>query len=190
MRRDYGVAVVSCALASLLAGSCSYSAAPADDVEFADLHDLRQLDGGYRNRGVSAPDAANPVFLSTVVFPSAAALDHEAIDIIDVRARDASTLVVKAIDARGNTVATAEYVEGQDFALRNGRVRLRREGALLGAAPDDPLVGPRKETVEIGLDLRRAGKYRRSFSGAGLVYLLVPVAIRDTEDVRFERVAD
>lgn len=177
-------------LAALAAG-CVFSSAPPDDTDFAAVGDLHQLDGRYRNRGEGAPGAA-PVFLSAILLPAAPSLDHAGIEVVELRATDATTLAVRAVGAADALVAERRLVAGRDFALTDGRLRLRHRAALLGYSPsaetpDDPLVGPRSETVELGLDLRGQGKYRRRFTGAGLVYLIVPVFLRDVTDVRFAR---
>jgi hypothetical protein len=183
-------AIAFCLLVALASASCSFSTAPTDNTEFAMLTDLHQLDGRYRNRGLGSPDAQPPMFLSRLLFPADTTLDHEAIEVIDVCATGASTLAVKALDTHDVVVEETAFLAGRDFTIEAGRLRIRRESALLSHAPDDPLVGPRMETVELGLDLSGFGKYRSTFTGAGLVYLLVPVAIHDTQDVRFERIRE
>ena len=48
----------------------------------------------------------------------------------------------------------------------------------------DPLVGPRYESYEIGLDAKGDGKYRSQGVGAGLSFLFFPVVISETQEVR------
>jgi hypothetical protein len=193
VRSRPGIAIASCGLAALVAAGCVFSSAPPDNLDFAPVTDLRQLDGRYRNRGQGAPGEA-PRFLSVLVLPTAVGVDHASIAVVEVRATDASTLTVRALGAEGAVVSEGTFVAGRDFSLEEGRLRLSHRWALLSYspeyAPDDPLVGPRSETVELGLDLRGHGKYRSRFTGGGLVYLIVPVFFRDVTDVRFERIGD
>ena len=167
-----------------------FSSAPPDNADFAAVTDLHQLDGRYRNRGQGAPGDA-PRWLSALLFARTSTLDHPGIDVVELRATDATTLTVRALDAQGAAVAEGTIVAERDFTFADGRLHLSHRWALLSFspeyAPDDPLVGPRTETVELGLDQRGQGKYRSSFTGGGLVYLLFPVFIRDVSDVRFER---
>ncbi|HSQ01519.1 MAG TPA: hypothetical protein VL049_30215 [Candidatus Dormibacteraeota bacterium] len=174
-----------------MAAGCSFSSAPPDDVDFAAVTDLHQLDGRYRNRGQGAPGDA-PLLLSALVFPTDTALAHAAIEVLEVRATSPDTLTVRAIGAQGVVVTEGTFVAGRDFTLDEGRVRIGHRWAPLSYspehAPDDPLVGPRTETVELGIDRRGQGKYRSSFTGAGLVYLIVPIAFHQAREVRFERI--
>lgn len=186
-------AIASAGLAALLATGCVFSSAPPDDVDFAALTDLRQLDGRYRNHG-EGETGAPPVFLSAVLFAAEPALDHAAVEIVELRASDAEALAARAVGAQDVVIAERTLVAGRDFALAEGRLRLSRRSALLGYSPseqtpDDPLVGPRSESAELGLDRRGDGKYRSRFVGGGLVYLIFPVYIHDTTDIRFPRLS-
>lgn len=180
-----------CLVAALLAAGCSFSSVPPDNLAFASVTDLRQLDGRYRNRGEGEPGAA-PLFLAALVFPTQTALDPASVEVLEVRATGPATLAVRAEDAQGAVVAAGEFVAGRDFTFDEGRVRISQRCALLSyspeSAPDDPLVGPRSESVELGIDLHGQGKYRSRFMAVGLVYLIVPVAFRDVREVRFERI--
>ena len=179
--------MITCLLTALAAAGCTFSSAPPRNIAFATVTDLHQLQGRYRNRGLGGAEEM-PMFLSGLIWPADSALDHTSIDAIDVDAPSASTLTVRAIDAQSTVVKESTFVEGRDFELEAGRLRIKRRGALLGEAPDDPLVGPRMEEVELGIDLRGHGKYRSTFTAAGLVYLLVPVAVHGAQEVRFERI--
>ena len=70
------------------------------------------------------------------------------------------------LDDKGSLVGLMEAVE-----------HLVEHAPVLGRHDDQrvELVGPRTETVELGLDVRGQGKFRSRFTGGGLVYLIVPV---------------
>jgi hypothetical protein len=180
----------------LLVGGCVgvFSSSPPDNVEFASVTDLHQLDGRYRNRGEGAPDAQWTTYLSALIFPGDTALDHGAIESIHVRATSATGLAVRALDARGVVIKESGFVRGREFELEEGRLRIRTRFAVSpfveNEAPDNPFVGPMKETVELGIDLRGHGKYRSSTFVAGLVYLFMPIVVGGSDQVRFERFTD
>jgi hypothetical protein len=143
--------------------------------------------GSYRNRGTGG---SGQVTLSALIWPNQTELDHDAIDVVEVVADGASALVVRARGPQGAVIEERRFVEGEDFRLERGRIQIRRKAAGLSQAVDDPLVGPRVETTELGIDVGGHGKYRRSLRGAGLVYLIVPVVVGDVEEVRFERIEE
>lgn len=196
VRRRLGLAVTVSSLATLVAGGCIsvLSTAPADNVEFATVTDLHQLDGRYRNRGEGGPEQQWPTFLSQLLFPGDKALDHSSIDAIDVRTTSTTTLTVRALDADAVVTKESAFVRGQHFELKEGRLLISRRFAFSPAirseAPDNPFIGPMTETVELGIDLRGHGKYRSSAFAAGLVYLFLPVALGGSDQVRFERIED
>ncbi len=74
--------------------------------------------------------------------------------------------------------------------MENGRIILGRDVHLLSRGSGDVIVGPSHETVSLGLDAGGNGKFRESGSVAGLVFLFLPMAVSDTKDVKFQRVAD
>ena len=180
----------------LVAQSCVavLSSAPPDNVEFASVTDLHQLDGRYRNRGEGSPEQEWSLFLSTLVFPGDKTLDHASIAAIDVRATSATALVVRALDAHGIVVKESAFVRGREFDLKEGRLLISKRFAVSpfieSEARDNPFIGPMTETVELGIDLRGHGKYRSSNFAAGLVYLFMPVVLGGRDHVRFERIED
>jgi hypothetical protein len=183
------LAAVLCLAIAAIAAGCIYSASPPERAEFAEVTTLEAVTGRYRNRGAGGPGAPR-VFLSALIWPNQTGLDHDAIDIVEVVADGASALVVRAHGPQGAVVKESRFIAGEDFRLERGRIQIRREAAAMSQAVDDPLVGPRVETTELGIDIGGHGRYRRSFRGAGLVYLMVPVVVSNTEEVRFERVEE
>jgi hypothetical protein len=75
-----------------------------------------------------------------------------------------------------------KYVEGKDFSLGSGRIRIKQELRMA----TEGVAGPYYQSVELGLDQRGQGKYRRSEAFAGVV-LLVPIAFSENRDARFIR---
>lgn len=194
--RRLGLAVTVCVVAMLVAGGCVgvFSSAPPDNVAFASVTDLQQLDGRYRNRGEGAPDAQWSTFLSALIFPGDKTLAHASIAAIDVRATSATTLAVRALDAQGIVVKEAAFVRGREFELKEGRLRISTRFAVSpfieSEASDNPFIGPMTETIELGIDLRGHGKYRSSTFVAGLAYLFMPLVGGGSDQVRFERIEE
>jgi len=82
------------------------------------------------------------------------------------------------------------YVRGSHFDFSQGRLRLRRATRThLPVETGDAFLGVESESVELGLDLRRDGKYQSTLVGAGLAYIL-PIALKASTEVRFRRVGE
>jgi hypothetical protein len=177
------------AAALTLLSACSFSQAPAGNVDFARLTRLDDFNGRFLNHGEGAP-GTNPVPLSSIIWPAGDShLNHAEIVSIEVQAIGETALQVRAIGAHG-PLREQVFVAGRDFNLVDGRIRIHRAFNLLSGGAGDPLVGPRYEELEIGLDEAGHGKYKSSFTGAGLVFLMVPVAVSGTDEVRFPRIAE
>lgn len=168
---------------ALALGGC-FTARPPNNSEFAEVSDIRQLQGVYQNIGESKP-GTGPHYLSAILWgntvPSTA---HKLIKTIEVRVVGDKTLSVKAQGAEG-VIKEEVYVEGKDFNIVSGRIRLKQKLGFGG----EGIAGPTYEAVEIGLDQRGHGKYSEHTTFAGIV-LLVPFAFYQTTEVRFVRLGD
>jgi hypothetical protein len=168
----------------LILKGCIFRSAPPDNVGFQSVESLKAFEGVFRNLGES-DGKGQQVYLSYLIWKSPD-IPHSAITAVEVRVADADSLVVRAF--RDDKIEKEDtFVKERDFRIRNGRIQLNRQWALLNYGGGDPLVGPRYESYEIGLDAKGDGKYRAHGSAAGLIFLLFPVAISDTEEVRFIR---
>lgn len=174
-------------LAAVAVAGC-ISATPERNSDFASIDDLTMLNGVYQNRGESAEGIA-PTYLSTLVWPSATNIDHLAITTIDVRAKDEHSLMIRAYSTNA-LVKEDRLVQGKDFTLHSGRIRLMRGLYLAGFKAGEPLVGPYYRQDEIGIDQTGHGKYRTQGAVAGLVYAFLPIAVGVKEEVRFVRIRD
>ena len=156
---------------------------PSDNAGFGSIQDLAQLDGVYRNLG----DSGNPqarVLLSEIIWPEDTSLPHKSIDAIEVREIAAGTLIVNAL-RRGVVIKEDTFVEGVNFTLQSGRIRLKHGMSF----PNDNIAGAAYTQIDMGIDKRGQGKYRESGAFIG-VALLIPVALAGSSDVRFERLHD
>ncbi|HXV22233.1 MAG TPA: hypothetical protein VD811_14705 [Desulfuromonadales bacterium] len=168
----------------ILVSGCIFHSAPPDNVGFLSVESLRELEGVFRNLGESDAER-QPVYLSSLIWKSSD-IAHSAITAVEVRVPDAESLIVRAL--RDDKIEKEDiFVRERDFRIRHGRIQLNRQWALLNYGSGDPLVGPRYESYEIGLDAKGDGKYRSHGAGAGLIFLFFPVAISDTQEVRFIR---
>ena len=169
----------------LLLCSC-ISTAPRENAPFASIQQLDELSGIYKNKGVTGEDLP-AVYLSKIIWPSDNNLRHDEIEMIEVTHPATETIEVRAF-SRNVAVKSSRFVENIDFKIKNGRLVLEDEAGIAGFKTGEPLVGPYHGSRELGIDSRGQGKYRSSFSVAGLVYLVVPIAMGGTDDVRFERI--
>ncbi|TAM45794.1 MAG: hypothetical protein EPN55_07235 [Gammaproteobacteria bacterium] len=175
-------------IGSMLIISGCISSGPDNNAGFGHIEKIEDIEGIYKNSG-EGRTSSHTIYLSRIIWPKEKGLEHKDIETIHVRKIDNHTLVVKAVV---NTVVKKEstFVEGKDFEIGNGRIRLNLGGGIAGLKAGEPLVGPYYESAELGLDSRGHGKYRKSFATAGLVYLFLPIAIGGNEDVRFIRLND
>lgn len=74
-----------------------------------------------------------------------------------------------------------------------GRVLVENRLAIVpferAHSPDNPFIGPQRERLEVGLDTAGNLKVRNSGWFAGLVYLVIPMAVRASDEYRFPRAA-
>jgi hypothetical protein len=177
-------------LLCLLLSACSYHSAPADNRDFIAVTSLADLSGIYRNYG-EGEAGSRGIPLSQLIWPKDDnSLAHTEIDAIEVRPLGDKALLIRALGAGGGTLREQTFVAGEDFKLVDGRIRLSREFNLLSSGPGDPLVGPRYGEIEIGLDQAGHGKFRSSFVGGGLIFLMLPVAISSNDELRFTRIGE
>jgi hypothetical protein len=176
-------------LLCLLLSACSYHSVPPDNRDFIAVTSLSDLAGVYRNAS-EGEAGSKGLSLSQLIWPKHdSSLAHTDIDAIEVRPLGDNALLIRALGAAG-TLREQTFVAGEDFRLVDGRIRLSREFNILSSGPGDPLVGPRYGEVEIGLDQAGHGKFRSSFIGGGLIFLMLPVAISSNDELRFTRISE
>lgn len=158
-----------------------------NNSDFEGIRSLYDLQGIYQNRGERS-DAGTPypIFLSAILWPKEE-LNHVEVETIEVKALSADSIVVRAISKRG-VEREGTFFEGQQLKVADGRIRLKQEIRIAGTRPGEPLVGPAYEHLELGIDRRGQGKYRKEDAAVGLVYLFLPFAFAEREDLRFLRV--
>lgn len=172
-------------LALLLAGCVSHSG-PEGNQDFHHVSRLTELEGVYKNKG----DPGG--FLSQVIWDTGAntppVVHYQEVEFIEVASTE-NSLTAKAIQ-NGCVIYEKSYVLGRDFEIEDGKISIHRDVSLLTRGAGDVLVGPSYEKITLGLDAGKNGKFRDSGYAAGLAFLFLPIAVADTRDVRFERVAD
>ena len=173
-----------CLLISLMivVGGC-VSSAPHDNADFRSVDQLRALDGTYQNRG-EGEEGLRTIFLSGLVWPSATNIDHHVVTTVEVRAADDHSLLVRAY-ATDALVKEELFIQGEDFTLHGGRIRLTHGLHIAGFKSGEPLIGSYYENTELGIDQTGQGKFRPKGAVAGFVYALLPMALGSREDVRF-----
>lgn len=169
----------------LLLGGC-ITTGPTDNVGFGKIETIKELEGVYQNLG-EREQGAPPIYLSQVIWPKTGGIAHAAIATIEVRSMSPSTLMVRA-SSKDGVEKEDTFVEGKDFEIHSGRIRLKQSFRIAGFRSGDPIVGPLYERAELGLDRTAHGKFRTQGGFVGLVYMLIPLAIGGNEEVRFVRI--
>lgn len=112
-------------------------------------------------------------------------IKHEDITSINV-STTGNTVVVKAIKS-GCSLYEKTYLAGEDFTVSEGKLTIRRKLDLLTRGSDDPLLGPTYEEVTLGIDQDKQGKSKNAGYAAGLVFMLIPVAVSETTEIVYKR---
>lgn len=170
---------------AMLLGGCITSR-PPDNADFGRIETVSDLEGIYQNLG-EREQGAPPIYLSAVIWPKAAELNHAAVVTIEVKVTGNNTLTVRALRKDG-VEKEDTFVEGKDFELHSGRIRLKQHVGFSGATGGNPYLGPYYESVELGLDEKGHGKYKEQGFVAGLAFLIVPIAVGGSDEVRFVRI--
>jgi hypothetical protein len=179
-------------IVSAFLASC-FASKPHHNVGFTHVQSIRDLAGSYENRGEGA-DVDVPWYLSTVIWPDslrttlgAPGINHRAIVTIEVAALGDTALHVRALRNDG-LEKEQTFVAGKDFQFHSGRLIIlhRTESTM---KPESPMLGVMHTSLELGLDEKGEGKYQKTEEVAGLVYLVVPMAFRQSSELRFRRKA-
>ena len=178
--------IIKCAVALFMLTDCASKKEPVNNSDFEEAHTLADLQGIYRNKG-DAGNVDHDIYLSKIIWPGEEVLDHAYIDLIHVKILNSAKLMITARNG-GTTIKEGQFILGKDFSFEKGRILLNREGGVAGFKTGEPLVGFYSGKVMLGLDKKGQGKFRSSSSAVGMAYLIVPVAVKAMEDVRFERI--
>jgi len=163
---------------------------PVGNTDFIVIKNLQELDGVYKGiSDASIGKSGGKIWesLGKFLWPDDRTL-HINIARVEIRAQEDKKLLVKAFDYDGKECKQQVFVIGQDFDFSDGRIKFRR-GNLMLQDNEDPLLGPDVKMFEIGIDQKRNGKVRISYTGAGVV-IFIPIAIHQTTELRFQRISD
>ena len=163
-----------------------YASKPSNNVEFVTTHALQELAGTYQNLGESKERGH---YLSQTIWPKEKALRHDSISAISVRVIGDTALAVQALQG-SDVVKEGLFVSGKDFQFTRGRLRLN-------ATSDDTFRNPEagglffsRVTQELGVDTKGQGKLKKRETVVGLAYLVAPIAVTGTTEVRFPRIGE
>jgi len=166
-----------------------FASRPPDNVDFGAAQSLRDLEGTYWNLGEFDPKQTPAAYLSKIIWPGLEESRHRSIQTIVVRAMGDTGLSVQALSSSGVAKEQA-FVRGKDFEFSGGRLRL---GSYWENSLKEPEAGGlffAHTTKELGVDRKGQGKYKSRQTVAGAAYLVVPVAMSQTNEVRFVRIGD
>jgi hypothetical protein len=164
---------------------CILTTAPPNDVDFSSAESIRAFEGCFQNLGEGG-NGAGKRFLSAVIWPKLQ-LDHSEIKVIRVVATNAKTLRVTA-EAQGTILHEMLFVEGTDFHLNSGRIKVKGDPLVSFAYPaGNVFIGVGYVSEEIGIDASGDGKFQGSSAFAGTAFLVIPVAGGVSDSVRFRK---
>jgi len=173
-------------LALMLTGC--FASRPPGNVGFGTAHSLHELDGTYLNLGESKAKEGSQ-YLSATIWPSDKLLPHTSIQAISVRAIGDTALAVRAL--RDKEVVREEvFVSGKDFQFTGGRLRLRTKVENTLHNPEAGGLFVARTTLELGLDQQGQGKSKKRETVVGAAYLVVPIALTASTEVRFVRLGE
>jgi len=151
------------------------------DTRFRAITATADLRGDFSNQGTSANREWHPLLSDVLFLPATLQEPPSAI-----RFSSPAPAVLRCealVDAR--VVARRDFVEGRDFRLADGRLRLA--GTLGESGIMEGGVGVSTEINRLGLTEQGDIVLTCTSSGAGLMLLVVPLAITAVEEARFER---
>ena len=170
-----------------LLGGC-FASRPQGHVGFAKAKRLGELSGTYRNLGEGDPkETATKHYLSEIIWPGLFDPDSS-IATIEVRVSGDTGLAMRALGDSGLAVKEQTFVAGKDFQFRSGRLRIYARSSVPSAESGGLFYV--HETMELGIDQKGQGKQKRTESVIGAAYLVLPIALRSTTEVRFVRIGD
>lgn len=183
MTKTWRILLASSAIMTACALS-GCSSCPPDNVGFAQVKDLNEFCGTYRNAGQTG-NAQYKVYLSYFFWSDIKPEEHKRIESVKISRKTDGAILVSGIE-NGNVTHERTFVEGKDFDLdSDGTIKIR---GFFGVPL--PVVGIAYKSEYIGIDLRKDGKYKSRTTLAGLVALLIPLAWTGTDEVRFKRLDD
>ncbi len=160
-----------------------FASRPSGNVGFGTAGALQELAGTYQNLGESKETGH---YLSQIIWPSPKDIPHALISAISVRAISDTALVVRALnDAEIELEGT--FIAGKDFEFTHGRLRLRTKVENSLNEPEAGGLFVVWTTLELGLDKKGQGKLKKRESVVGAAYLVVPIGVTSSTEVRFVR---
>jgi len=162
----------------LFLGGCNYGTnITPESSQFSSTNDIKDLEGTYINRGSGFK------FLSNIIWKNnenRSSLTYA--ELINVTS-DGDSVTVKAIK-NGCVFFESKFVVGKDFKFENGKIKLRSEFSLSSKNH----IGPYFQKEVIGIDEYGDGKYISKESGAGLIFMMIPMAGHSTTEYAFKRI--
>ena len=174
-------------LLSLFLTGCAFHRGPDDPVQLTSVSESTGLSGVFVNHG-------NPLGkLSYTFFGDSPRIDkssdgkmrHDEIDFVKISVIDQG-LLVEAIKGQC-IVANKVLRENIDFVVEGGRVVIKTETHFLTRGVGDITVGPSTSKTSLGIDVEGHLIWKRQDYAAVLVGFIIPAAISDVVEVRYEK---
>jgi hypothetical protein len=183
--------IVAMSLVIAVALTGCFASKPPGNVGFARAPSLHDLEGTYENRGEGNPKHDDyPTRLSEIIWPKEPVSFHALIGTIQVRADGETTLIVRAEELGGGLAREQTFTAGKDFEFRSGRLLLHGGWKNSLSEPEAGGLFLMHQSRELGIDSKGEGKYKGTEDVIGAAYLVVPIAVHGTTEVRFVRLKD
>jgi len=178
MKRQIAKSAYLFFLLSIISGCHSV---PPDNVDFAQINNIKELEGVYNNYGEGKPNTRF-VYLSQLIWQKEEGLNHFLIQSVDIKMVNDKTLLIRGLAENGSIIKEEAFIEGKDFELAAGLISLPGNCGF-----PYPIVGISYENSELGIDMKNDGKCKTRTTSAGLLALAIPLILIETEEFRFLR---
>ncbi len=171
-----------------LCNGCVLSSAPMNEANFATAEGIKAFEGCYQNLSEGGANAFKK-YLSAVIWPEVKS-DHSKIKAVRVVVSSEKTLGVTA-ETDGKIIHEGQFVEGTDFNLNFGRIKVKGDPMVSLAYPaGNVFIGAGYASQELGIDKSGAGKLQETATFAGTGFLVIPIAGHVRDSYRFRKVHD
>lgn len=175
-------------LAVFSLSGCVMSTAPSQDVAYERIDNIESVTGCYQNLG-EQPNPAVRRYLSQILWP-ADVTEHQDIEVVEVISFSANSLQATGLGA-GKVLEQSEFVEGQHFELKAGKLKVTSEVmGSMAAESGNPFIGVAHDSVTLGIDKAGNAKLTEAGTFAGTAFIVIPVVSHISDAVRFVRTGD
>jgi hypothetical protein len=182
------ITLAGAACVAVLCNTGCFTSKPVGSTGFSHPQGLSDLNGTYRNLAEHDPKDPGNYYLSTIIWPDEKS--PTTIETIEVTALSDTALRVRAhaYGALEEIRRDQTFRVGKDFEFSNGRLHLHPKWTNTSKEPEAGGLFFVRTATELGIDKKGEGKTVSHQDVVGAVYLVMPIALRINEELRFVRV--